>query len=49
VSEARYLVVWKRVGRRWHLHRDIWNAGVVPELDAAPPEAPPAPAEGVSP
>jgi uncharacterized protein (TIGR02246 family) len=47
VTEARYLVVWKRVGRRWHLHRDIWNAGVVPELDAAPPaEAPPAPTEG---
>jgi len=47
VSGARYLVVWKRVGRRWHLHRDIWNAGVVPELDAAPPgEAPPAPTEG---
>jgi len=26
-SAARYLVVWKRVGRRWHLHRDIWNTG----------------------
>ena len=32
-SSARYLVVWKRVGRRWHLHRDIWNA-------AAPRRAP---------
>jgi uncharacterized protein (TIGR02246 family) len=27
VSAARYVVVWKRVGRRWYLHRDIWNAG----------------------
>jgi uncharacterized protein (TIGR02246 family) len=26
-STARYVVVWKRVGRRWHLHRDIWNPG----------------------
>jgi uncharacterized protein (TIGR02246 family) len=47
-SSARYLVVWKRVGRRWHLHRDIWNAGeaaLAPTPEAAPPpEAPPAPA-----
>jgi uncharacterized protein (TIGR02246 family) len=27
VSSARYVVVWKRVGGRWLLHRDIWNAG----------------------
>ena len=26
ISGARYLVVWKRVGGKWHLHRDIWNA-----------------------
>jgi uncharacterized protein (TIGR02246 family) len=26
-SEARYVVVWKRVDGRWMLHRDIWNAG----------------------
>jgi len=25
VSEARYVVVWKRVGGAWKLHRDIWN------------------------
>jgi uncharacterized protein (TIGR02246 family) len=24
-SEARYVVVWKRVGGAWKLHRDIWN------------------------
>jgi uncharacterized protein (TIGR02246 family) len=24
-SEARYVVVWKRAGGRWLLHRDIWN------------------------
>jgi len=25
-TEARYVVVWKRVGGEWKLHRDIWNA-----------------------
>jgi uncharacterized protein (TIGR02246 family) len=25
-SSARYLVVWKRAGSDWKLHRDIWNA-----------------------
>jgi uncharacterized protein (TIGR02246 family) len=25
VSEARYVVVWKRVGGAWKMHRDIWN------------------------
>ena len=25
VSEERYVVVWKRVGGVWKLHRDIWN------------------------
>ena len=25
-SEARYVVVWRRVGGEWKLHRDIWNA-----------------------
>ena len=24
-SSARYVVVWKRVGGRWLMHRDIWN------------------------
>ena len=26
VTEARYLVVWKRIGDKWKLHRDIWNS-----------------------
>ena len=26
VSEDRYVVVWKREGGRWKLHRDIWNS-----------------------
>ena len=26
-SSARYVVVWKRVGGRWLMHRDTWNAG----------------------
>jgi uncharacterized protein (TIGR02246 family) len=25
-SEARYVVVWKREGGSWKLHRDIWNS-----------------------
>jgi uncharacterized protein (TIGR02246 family) len=25
-SEFRYLVVWKRVGTGWKMHRDTWNA-----------------------
>jgi ketosteroid isomerase-like protein len=36
-SSERYLVVWKRIGRRWHLHRDIWNSGPAAE----PPDATP--------
>jgi uncharacterized protein (TIGR02246 family) len=47
-SSERYLVVWKRVGRRWHLHRDIWNAGssteptaAEPPVSASPDDAPP--------
>ena len=54
-SSERYLVVWKRVGRRWQLHRDIWNSGPVPapgveEMQAAPspaPSAEPAPSPEV--
>src|SRR5262245_12174745 len=52
-SAERYVVVWKRVGRRWHLHRDIWNTApaaaepaaaepaVAPQPDVAPPEGGP--------
>jgi uncharacterized protein (TIGR02246 family) len=25
-TQGRYVVVWKREGGRWKLHRDIWNA-----------------------
>ena len=25
-TKARYVVVWKRIGEKWMLHRDIWNA-----------------------
>jgi uncharacterized protein (TIGR02246 family) len=42
LTEARYVVVWKRIGRRWHLHLDIWNAGPAEVLPvAAPPPAEP--------
>jgi uncharacterized protein (TIGR02246 family) len=26
VTEDRYLVVWRRAGGKWRLHRDIWNS-----------------------
>jgi uncharacterized protein (TIGR02246 family) len=26
VTEGRYVVVWKREGRQWKLHRDVWNS-----------------------
>lgn len=26
LSSSRYVVVWKREGGSWKLHRDIWNA-----------------------
>jgi len=26
LSQARYVVVWKREGGQWKLHRDIWNS-----------------------
>jgi len=32
-TTARYVVVWKREGGRWRLHRDIWNLPGAP----APP------------
>jgi ketosteroid isomerase-like protein len=42
-SVERYVVVWKRVGRRWHLHRDIWNAGPAAAAEPAAAPEPPAP------
>jgi len=24
-DRAKYVVVWKKVGGQWLLHRDIWN------------------------
>jgi uncharacterized protein (TIGR02246 family) len=33
MSEIQYLVVWKRVGGGWYLHRDIWNdAGLAADI-----------------
>ncbi len=26
IDEATYLVVWKREGGQWKMHRDIWNS-----------------------
>ncbi len=27
IAAGKYIVVWKRSGDIWQLHRDIWNAG----------------------
>jgi uncharacterized protein (TIGR02246 family) len=26
VDEGKYIVIWKREGGQWKLHRDIWNS-----------------------
>ncbi|GAB3170309.1 YybH family protein [Telluribacter humicola] len=26
IDQGKYLVIWKRQGDRWLLHRDIWNS-----------------------
>jgi uncharacterized protein (TIGR02246 family) len=26
IQEGKYLVIWKRAGKTWQIHRDIWNS-----------------------
>jgi uncharacterized protein (TIGR02246 family) len=26
VQEGKYIVIWKRSGKTWQIHRDIWNS-----------------------
>jgi uncharacterized protein (TIGR02246 family) len=44
VDEGKAIVIWKKVGEDWRLHRDIFNSSVPPPAPAAPAEegAPPA-------
>ena len=30
VDKGKYVVVWKREGGQWKLHRDIWNSDMPP-------------------
>jgi uncharacterized protein (TIGR02246 family) len=30
LDNAKYVVIWKKVGPSWKLHRDIWTTSVVP-------------------
>ncbi len=30
VDRAKYIVIWKKQGDSWKLHRDIWTTSVVP-------------------
>jgi uncharacterized protein (TIGR02246 family) len=34
LDEANYVVVWKQVGGKWMLHRDIWNSKMPPATAA---------------
>jgi ketosteroid isomerase-like protein len=35
LDRGKYLVIWKREGRTWTIHRDIWNTSVAPAVGAA--------------
>lgn len=28
LDQGKYIVIWKRAGGQWKLHRDIWNSSV---------------------
>jgi uncharacterized protein (TIGR02246 family) len=30
VDHGKYLVIWKKEGGQWRLHRDIWNSSTLP-------------------
>jgi ketosteroid isomerase-like protein len=29
IDSGKFIVVWKRVGSKWKLHRDIWNSSML--------------------
>jgi uncharacterized protein (TIGR02246 family) len=33
LDRAKYVVIWKKEGTSWKLHRDIWTTSVVPVQD----------------
>jgi uncharacterized protein (TIGR02246 family) len=45
LDEAKYVVLWKREGDSWRLHRDIWNSNrpTAPAESPATEQATPAP------
>ena len=50
VDEGKAIVIWKKVGEDWRLHRDIFNSSVPPPAPAAPAEeAAPPPAGAAEP
>ena len=36
LDRAKYIVIWKKEGSAWKLHRDIWTTSVVPVPDPDP-------------
>ncbi len=33
LDQAKYIVIWKKDGGAWKLHRDIWNSSVAPAAE----------------
>ena len=33
LDQAKYVVIWKKEGTSWKLHRDIWNTSVTPPAE----------------
>ena len=33
LDQAKYVVIWKKEGGSWKLHRDIWNSSVTPAAE----------------
>lgn len=30
IDSGKYIVIWKKQGGQWHLHKDIWNSSLTP-------------------
>jgi uncharacterized protein (TIGR02246 family) len=46
IDEGKAIVIWKKVGEEWKLHRDMFSSNLPPPPPAAPPAEAAAPAEG---
>jgi uncharacterized protein (TIGR02246 family) len=46
IDEGKAIVIWKKVGEEWKLHRDMFSSNLPPPPPPAPPADAAAPAEG---